>query len=185
MNEHFSSFLTYELQAGFHTFKDLSGALFNILQSDYPGPSNVIDFDFDDITTKSKLVVRNGIIAIRFDEMSFFTTILGFNPNWDYEPYNEYISQKIVNLTSTNKIHLKADVIDGSVVNGVREPILFSFILDKPSGYKVFCEPETIHYKKMNKSFLNTITFYLENDNHEEVNFNGETMTFTLHLNIV
>ena len=27
-----------------------------------------------------------------------------------------------------------------------------------------------------------TITFYLEDDEHKEVNFNEETMTFTLHI---
>ena len=134
LDKYNSIFITYELQPGISTSKDLSEALFNILQSEYPGPSNVIDIEFDHLTRKSKLLVRNSIIAMRFDEMSFSSTILGFNPNWDYKHYNKYISQKIVNLTSTNKIHLKADVIDGSVVNGVREPILFSFILDKPSG---------------------------------------------------
>ena len=78
---------------------------------------------------------------------------------------------------------MKCDAIDGSVVNGVRQPILYSFVLDKPSGYKVFSQPETIHYKKINKSVLNTITFYLEDDHNEEVNFNGETLTFTLQMN--
>ena len=77
---------------------------------------------------------------------------------------------------------MKCNCIDGSVVNGIREPILFSFVLDKPSGYKVFCEPETIHDKKINKSVLNTITFYLEDDNNKVVDFNGETMTFTLQM---
>ena len=75
---------------------------------------------------------------------------------------------------------MKCDCIDGSIQDGVRQPILFSFVLDKLSGYKVFCEPETIHYKKINKSVLNTITFYLEDDDYKEVNFNGETLTFTL-----
>ena len=73
---------------------------------------------------------------------------------------------------------MKCDCIVGSVQNGVRQPILFSFIL--PSGYKVFREPETIHYRKINKSVLNTIKLYLEDDNNEVVNFNQETMTFTL-----
>ena len=45
-------------------------------------------------------------------------------------------------------MHLKFDVIDGSVVNVLRQPILYSFVLDKPPGYKVFCEPETIPYNK-------------------------------------
>ena len=77
---------------------------------------------------------------------------------------------------------MKCDVIDGSVVNGLRQPILYSFVLDKEPGYKVFCEPDTIHFKKINKSFLNTTTFYLEDGKNEEVNFNSETLTFTLHL---
>ena len=77
---------------------------------------------------------------------------------------------------------MKCDCIDGSVVNGLKQPILYSFVLEKLPGYKVFSEPETIHYKKINKSVLNTITFYLEDDNHEEVNFNGETLTFTLQM---
>ena len=77
---------------------------------------------------------------------------------------------------------MKCDVIDGSVVNGLRQPILYSFVLDKQSGYKIFFKPERIQYRKMNKSALNTITFYLKDDNPEEVNFNGETLTFTLQL---
>ena len=182
LDEYNSSFVTHELDPGIHTFKDISEALFNILQSEYPGPSNVIDIKHDDITMKTKMVVKSGIIAIRFDEKSFFNTILGFTPGWDYKHYNKYTSQKIVNLGSTNKIHLKCDCIDGSVVNGLRQPILYSFVLDKLPGYKVFCEPETIHYKKINKIILNTITFYLEDNNNKEVDFNGETLTFTLQM---
>ena len=77
---------------------------------------------------------------------------------------------------------MKCDAIDGSIQDGIRQPILFSFVLNKPSGYKVFCEPETILYKKINKSVLNTITFYLEDDFNKEVDFNGETLTFTLQM---
>ena len=182
LDEYNSSFVTYELDPGIYTFKDISEALFNILQSEYPGPSNVIDIEYDDITMKTKLVVRSGIIAIRFDEKSSFSTILGYTSGWDYMQYNKYTSQKVVNLGSTNKIRLKCDCIDVSVVNGLRQPILYSFVLDKPTGYKVFFEPETIHYKKINQSVLNTIAFYLENDSDEVVDFNGVTMTFTLQM---
>ena len=77
---------------------------------------------------------------------------------------------------------MKCDCIDGSIQDGIRKSILFSFVLDKPSGYKIFCEPETIHFKKTNKSVLNTITFYSEDDNNEEVNFNGERLSFTLQV---
>ena len=103
LEEYNSSFNTYEITPGIYTFKDISEALFNILQSEYPGPSNVIGIEYDDITTKTKLVVRSGIITIRFDEKSFFSTVLGFIPGWDYKHYNKCISQKMVNLGSTKK----------------------------------------------------------------------------------
>ena len=182
LDEYNSNFITYELAPGIYSYRDIAEAVFYILQSDYPQSNSEILIRLDDITRKTKLVVKSGIIAIRFDEKSFFSTILGFTPGWDYKNYNQYLSQKIVNLSSTNKIHLKCDAIDGSVVDGTRQPILYSFVLDKPAGYKVFCEPETIHFKKTNKSVLNIITFYLEDDNNEEVNFNGETLTFTLQM---
>ena len=60
---------------------------------------------------------------------------MGFTPYWDYKPTNPihadrpgaYSSDKIFNLSTIDKIHLKCDVIDGSVVTGIQEPILFSF----------------------------------------------------------
>ena len=182
LDEYNSSFITYEFSPGIYTFKYISEALFNVLQIEYPGPSDVIDIEYDDITMKTKLVVRSGIRAIRFNEKSIFCNVLVFTPGWDYKHYKKYISQKIVSLSSTSKIILKCDCIDGSIQGGVRQPILFSFILDKPAEYKVFCEPETIHYKKINKSVSNTITGYLEDEKNEVNDFNGETLTFTLQM---
>ena len=182
LDEYNSSFITYELQPSIRTFKDFSKALLNFLQLDYPESSSEIVIEFDDIAMKTKLFVRAGIIAIRFDENSFSSTILCFTSGWDLKHYNEYISQKIVNLSSTNKIHFKCDCVDGSVVDGLRQPILYSFVLNKRPGYKLFSEPETNHYKKINKSVVNTITFQSEDDNNQEVAFIGETLTFTFQM---
>ena len=77
---------------------------------------------------------------------------------------------------------MKCNAIDGCTQDGARQPILFSCVLDRPAGFEVFCQPQTIHYKKINKSVLNTITFHLEDNNNEEVDFNGETLTFALQM---
>ena len=53
---------------------------------------------------------------------------------------------KKMNICTIVKIHLKYEVIDGSVVNGLRQPKFFSFVFGKPPGYKVFCTPETKDY---------------------------------------
>ena len=180
LKEYNSHFITYELTPGIYTIQDISDAI-----QTFSGHKETIQLEYDDISLKTKIILKfknneKSLFAegtLRFDDTSCFHTLLGFTPYWDYKPTNSnrdaipgvYTSNKILNLSSTNKIHLKCDCIDGSNQEGVRQPILFSFVLDKPSGYKLFCEPETIHYKKINKSVLNTITFYLEDDNNEEL----------------
>ena len=147
LDEYKSNYFIYKLQPGINNFERISEAFLKILQPEYDGYHNTIDIEFDDITMKTKLVAIPGIIDKRYDENSFFNTILGFNPFWDFKHYNEYFCQK-KNICSTNKIHLKCDVIDGSVANGLRQPLSYSFVLDKLPGYKNFSEPETIHYEK-------------------------------------
>ena len=82
-------FITYELEPGIYSYKDISEALFYILQPHYPQSNSEILIRLDDITRKSELIVNDGIIAIRFDEKSFFSTILGFTAGGDYKHYNQ------------------------------------------------------------------------------------------------
>ena len=191
--EYNSHFITYQLTPGIYTMQDNSDAI-----KSFSGHQETIQLEYDDISMRATIVLKfkdeKKIFALgtlRFDKQSFFHILLGFSPYWDYKPSNSnhvlipgvYPSDKIIlNLNTIDKIYLKCDCIDGSIQDGVRQPILYSFVLDKPAGYKVFCEPETIHYKKTNKSVLNTITFYLEDDNNEEVDFNQESLTFTLQM---
>ena len=49
--------------------------------------------------------------------------VLGF-PNKDYQA-GTHTSEKPVMITTTDKVHLKCDCVDASIVNGVREQILF------------------------------------------------------------
>ena len=65
-----------------------------------------------------------------------------------------YKGDRPINITGIDKIHLKADCIHGSIVNGVREPILYSFALDKPPGHRIIKEPRIKLFKKVNKSVL-------------------------------
>ena len=60
-------FITYDLEAGIHTFKDLSKALFNNLQPEFELFNNSVVSEFDDITMKTKWIVISGFIAIRFE----------------------------------------------------------------------------------------------------------------------
>ena len=93
-----------------------------------------------------------------------------------------YKSDKPINITGIDKVHLKCDCIQGSIVNGVREPILFSFALSSPPGHKLYKEPRVKLFKKVNKSVSSHITFSFEDDDYKPVDFHGETISFTRQL---
>ena len=71
--------------------------------------------------------------------------LLGCTNN-DY-PAGTHKSEISVMITTTGKIHLKCDCVDGSIVNCIRERILFSFILGAPPGCKIIKKPEILLYK--------------------------------------
>ena len=71
---------------------------------------------------------------------------MGSTPYWDYKPTNAihvdrpgvYSTDKFLILSRIDKNLLKGDVIDVSLVSGLKQPNLYSFMLDKPPGYKGF-----------------------------------------------
>ena len=174
----------YSLNPGIYEVSDLNNTLNHIL------PDNVkINVTIDDIRLKSNLKINQTLI---FTNKSFFYTILGFTqsrsyPLDDIEGFYQmiagsYKSDKPINITGIDKVHLKCDCIQGSIVNGIREPILFSFALSSPPSHKIYKEPKVKLFKKINKSVLSHITYYFEDDDYKPVDFNNETISFTCQL---
>ena len=174
----------YSLSPGIYEVVDLNNTLKHIL------PDNVkVNVTIDDIRLKSNLIINQTLIIT---EKFFFYTILGFTqsrsyPLDDFDGFYQliagsYISGKPINITGIDKIHLKCDCIQGSIVNGIREPILYSFALSSPPGQKIYKESKIKLFKKINKSILSHITIYFEDDDHKPVDFNGETISFTCQL---
>ena len=140
----------YSLDPGFYGVDDLNITLKYIL------PDNVkVNVTIDDIRLKSNLKTNQTLI---FTEKSFFYTILGFTQSRSY-PLDDidgfyqiiagsYKSDKPTNITGIEKIHLKGDCIQSSIVNGIREPILYSFALSSPPGHKIYKEPIVKLFKK-------------------------------------
>ena len=174
----------YSLNPSIYEIVDLNNTLKYIL------PDNVkVDVSFDDIRLKSNLRYNQTLI---FTNKSFFYTILGVTqshqgPLNDIEGFYQilpksYKSDRPINITGIDEIHLKCDCIQGSVVNGIRESFLYSFALSSPPNHKIYKEPRIKLFKKINKSVLSHITFYFEHDDHKPVDFTNETISFTCQL---
>ena len=72
---------------------------------------------------------------------------------------------------------MECDAVDGSVVIGNKQ-ILFSFNLNAPPEYKIkanYCFVEKDNLKKMRQDPI-----FLGDSNHNPVDFNIETLTFTI-----
>ena len=52
-----------------------------------------------------------------------------------------YRSGKKLNIPGFDKVHFKSDSINASVVYSIREPTLYSFVLNKPPGHTICKEP--------------------------------------------
>ena len=135
-----------KLQPGIYELSDLNTAIQQKLQyyqdhREYKINGVNINIEADTISMKSVLTTSN---PINFN--SKLNELLGFTMEC-YIP-GTHISEKPVMITTTDKVHLKCDCVDGSIVNGIREQILFSFNLSAPPGYKIIKEPNIILYKK-------------------------------------
>ena len=96
---------------------------------------------------KAKLILTrfgSNFGTLRFDEKAFLKTLLGFMPYWNFKSTNAvfaespgvYSSDKILKLSRVDQIEINCDFFDGSIVEVLRQPILYSFNLEKPPGHK-------------------------------------------------
>ena len=103
-----------------------------------------VSVTIDDVRLKSNLKFNQTLL---FTNQSFFCTILGFTRYHSYPPddldwfYQSiagwYESEKPINITGIDKTHLKSDSVQGSIVNGIRDPFLYSFALVSPPGHQI------------------------------------------------
>ena len=171
----------YTLEPGLYEISDITFMLKSLL------PENIkMKITINDIKRRSNLSTNK---TIRFTEKSFSFTILGCiqffsGPLGDIGRYIQllpgtYKSDKPFTITGIDKKHLTYDCINGSIVNGIREPFLYSFGLDKPPGHKIHKVPRINLFKKVKKPVLSLKLFYLEDHDYKSVILNNETISFT------
>ena len=138
LDEEQKEYCMITLNPGVYELTDINRAIkqnLNIKNKEYqkisPSSKNIeIDITADTISMKSILTTTH---PINFINNNNFKTLLGFTKK--YYPEGIHKSEKPVMITTTDKVHLKCDCVDGSIVNGIREQILFSFSLSSPPGY--------------------------------------------------
>ena len=122
LKQYNSNIFTYEIPTGIYSVKDISEVVYNLGNHE-----KTVKTEYDDIAVETKLFLTRfggSLEMLRFDEKSFFNTLLGFTPNWECKPTKAfhadfpgvYTSEKLIKLSTIDKIHLKCEVIDGDCI---------------------------------------------------------------------
>ena len=174
----------YSLPPGMYEHND-----FNFVSKSSLPKEVKVKVTIDDFRLKSNLTFKK---TTRFTKKSFFYIFRGFTHSHlgelgDIEGFihlmpRSYKSDKLVNITGNDKVHLKCDCNNGSIVNDIQEPNVYFIALSSPSGHKTYKEPPIKPFKKNKKSVLTHIMFYIEGDDHKPLDFNEKIMSFTCQL---
>ena len=118
--------------------------------------------------------------AIKFDMENSIAPLLGFR-NVVYKK-GKYTSQKIVDIMGFSTINVHCNVISGVKDNGNSTDILNTFTLTEPPGYLINIIATNILYQNVTKDRTESIEFHIKDEHGRPIDFNGDVLSFTLHL---
>ena len=132
----------------------------------------------DKSTMKCLMEIKQG--AISFDIENSIASLLGFR-KIVYKK-GKYKSQKIVDIMGFSTINIHCNVISGVKDNGNNTDILYTFTLTEPPGYLINIIPTNVLYQYVTKDRIEYIEFQIKDEHGRPIDFNGDVLSFTLHL---
>ena len=128
----------------------------------------------DKNTMKYLMEIKQG--ALSFDIENSLASLLGFRK------IGRYKSQKIIDIMGFSTINIHCNIISGAKDNGKDTDILYTFHLTEPPGYLINIIPTNILYQNVTKDRKEYIEFHIKDEHGRPKDFNGDVLSFTLHL---
>ena len=139
---------------------------------------DIVIIELDKNTMKSKMVIKQG--ALSFDVENSIASILGFRKV--VHKKGKYTSQKFVDIVGFNTFNIHCNILSGAKDNGKDTDILYTFNLTEPPGYLINIIPTNIFYQNVTEDRIEYIEFHIKNAHGRPIDFNGDVLSFTLHL---
>ena len=130
-------------------------------------------------TFKCILILGNGVQVDMSGEKSI-RTVLGFNAQIYKEKRN--VSEHNVDIMRVNSIFVHCDLISSSYVNGVKQPIMYSFFPNALPGTKIIERPPTLIYLPIEQDVIHQMTSWLTDQNLRPLDLRGERLTLKFHV---
>ena len=132
----------------------------------------------DKNTMKCLLEIKQG--ALSFDIENSLASLLGFRKI--IFKRGRYKSQKIIDFMGFSTINIHCNIISGAKDNGIDTDILYTFNLTEPPSYLINIIPTNILYQNVTKDRIEYIEFHIKDEHRRPIDFNGDVLSFTLHL---
>ena len=127
---------------------------------------------------KCLMEIKEG--ALSFDVENSLVSLLGFRKIIYIK--GRYKSQKIIDIMGFSNINIHCNIISGVKDNGKDTDILYTFNLTEPPGYLINIIPTNILYQNVTKDRIEYIEFHIKDEHGRPIDFNGDVLSFTLHL---
>ena len=131
-------------------------------------------------TLQSSIDITHPKYKIDFTIPNSIRSILGFSPSTLSQGHHK--SDNIVNIIDFTSIYVNCDCINGSYVNGIPSPVIYSFGPKVSPGYKIVESPVNLVYLPVNRKTLSEFTIWITDQKGRSIDFRGETITCRFHI---
>lgn len=191
------------IDTGSYSIGSLSSAIFEKMRAnnhfDTTKHKPHIQFHYDKNIGKVMLTIKDGY-TIDFNRPKTFRDLLGFGANIYTVNSSSSEPAKILHIKS---IMIHVDVVEGSFVNGAKQPIIYTFTPNVSSKFMIketpknliytfssnistilkFTEtPKNIIYVKINKKYIPYFNVKITDQDGKLLNFGGENIRMRLHI---
>lgn len=177
------SFYSIEIDTGSYNIESLSSAIFKKMKvnSHYDSVNDkpYIEFYSNKNTGKVVMTLAKDYI-VDFRRGNTFKDLIGFESKSYSKSINEGTNK--VYIMKVKSIMINVDVVEGSFVNGVMKPVIYSFSPNVSPGFNIIENPRNIIYVKINQSIISYINVKITDQDGNLLDLRGEEISMRLHI---
>ena len=125
------------------------------------------------------MILKEGIKVDMRGESSI-RSVLGFEAKVYKDVRTE--SESTVNIMRVNSIFVYCDIINSSYVNGIQQPVIYSFFPSCLPGEKIIEKPNTLIYLPISLDVIPHMTSWITDQNNKLIDLRSEKLTLKFHV---
>ena len=142
----------------------------------------------DPVTLRSLLYIKEKRWEVKFTGKDNLGKVLGFTKElYQYQMDEKgqavpHTSENIVNILSVNSMLIHCDVITGSMVDGMMQPVIFHCSPNVAPGNKIVSDPVNPIYLPVSKDIIHELNIWVTDQDNNLLDLQEEKIVITLHM---